>query len=173
MNLLYMEQARAVRRYHTEGMHEHQRLDAHSWGVAMLVDYLAGDMGVEDRLALMRAALVHDLGEYRTGDIPAPAKRNMGIREVCANFEATVLSLNGIYLPGLTEEQERILSLADAADGALHCIAERRKGNINVVEIYKNFTNYLTHEQDIGRTVAERALFSFILEEWETANGRK
>ena len=41
----------------------------HSWGTAMLVALYAGEAGV-DRSRALEIALVHDLAEARTGDIP-------------------------------------------------------------------------------------------------------
>jgi 5'-deoxynucleotidase YfbR-like HD superfamily hydrolase len=168
-----MERWRVSSRYHTVQMHCYQRIDAHSWGVAMLVDYLTTDMRPRDKLMLLQAALRHDMAECEVGDVPAPAKRKLGIRKALDDAEFEVLRLYGWGTPELRPHQKRILAIADAADGALHCIAERRHGNMNVVPVFKNFMQYLVTESDCGRTQEERDIMDYIWEEWSKAHERK
>lgn len=179
-----MEAGRAVRRYHTEQMHEYQRIDAHSWGVAMIVDYLMGaDHPTQQKLITLQAALRHDLAEYKFGDVPAPAKRALGIRDIYGEAEDEYLELNGWPMPpNLLAESRRVLKIGDCVDGVLHCIAERRRGNKNVAVIRTNYLRYLNEElqfalgpwdtQVDNQAWREYELHRYLLAKWSEANER-
>tara|TARA_B100000678_G_scaffold289414_1_gene299899 strand:+ start:1657 stop:2211 length:555 start_codon:yes stop_codon:yes gene_type:complete len=172
----FMMDGRAVRRYHTAHVLDHQRIDAHSWGVAMVIMLLLPDETMR-RAALIEAALVHDLAEQQWGDIPAPTKRALPteMRSRLSQLEDDELAANGFHV-NLTTAEKRLLKIADAADGALHCIVERRMGNAMVTSVFQNFWTYLTEEQAIGELVvdtqvAEQELKECIQMAWMRAAG--
>lgn len=71
-DLLRFMEAGGIQRCHNRPqMHYRQRVDSHSWGVALMVWQI---MEACEGFTLM-AALVHDCGELKTGDVPAPVKR--------------------------------------------------------------------------------------------------
>lgn len=168
-----MTAGRRSTRYHTEEMHDRQRIDAHSWGVGVITLYLLEkeDFSLAERLRIVQAALLHDVAEYHVGDIPAPAKRRMDIRALVGEHEDRHLAESGWAVPTLSRSGGRIVKIADNADGCLHCIAERRMGNVNVIPIYANFWDYLQGECNIGTAGREKILADYIDEEWRKADG--
>lgn len=91
----------------------------------------------ERRNRVLTAALTHDLAEARYGDLPAPAKRELG-KEWSRQFssvEHTALQSYGLVVD-LPPRDVRGLKLADYIDGCLFCIEERRMGNRAVVPIF-------------------------------------
>lgn len=173
MNLEFLRAGRAVRRYHTTPMLEYQRIDAHSYGVAQIARFLSQDLPPERQLAIIKEALDHDLAEHRTGDMPAPAKREMNIREQFAEHEARHMLLAGWEFQALSDEERRIVKIADCADGALHCIHERAMGNQHVRTPFYNFWTYLVEECKCGVSLDTREyeLRNYIAWDWKAANG--
>ena len=72
MTLTALYNAGAVRRWHTNPHMAHvvDTIDGHSGRVAKMILLLHP----APSMALIRAALTHDDGEYAVGDIPGPAK---------------------------------------------------------------------------------------------------
>ena len=178
--IAFIQRGRATIRYHTMRMHDHQRIDSHSYGVMMLVLLLTDgpDITLERRDTLMRAAMFHDLAEHITGDIPAPVKRTLGTgwRETYSSYEDELLEDHRL-LVSLNEADARVLKMADAAEGCLHCIEERRMGNQETQSLFHNFWSYLKDEQDIDKPtnadaeVGEAPLAEFIMKRWRIVNG--
>lgn len=176
--LAFIERGRAVRRYHTADVLDMQRIDAHSFGVAMLTTIIAPNVGAARKGLLLMAALVHDLAEHRTGDLPAPAKRELGMREHFNAHENKLLFGAGLFVQ-LDAADSRVIKLADAGDGCLHCIKERRMGNLDAPAIFYNFWSYMTEEQEFrvhsrpgGTEEGEEALHRYITTEWTRSNGK-
>lgn len=130
----------SVRRYHTVPTVHPETVAAHSylvaWCCAVLVDACSS--------YLLLAALQHDIAEYVTGDLPAPTKRQLGISAQFACYEEEVLRAHAHtdHHTQLTDEERRILKLADRCSGMLYCVQERRIGNRNVDVPYENFRSY-------------------------------
>lgn len=145
-----------VHRYHTVRTLAPETVGHHSHGVAMLTlaltDWKASS-------ALLRAALVHDLAEHQTGDIPSPAKREYGIGKQVEELEHRLMSAAGVYVPHLYEDEERTLKLADIAHGALYCVRELELGNRRMAEIFDRYMSYARDMILVGR---ERELFDYI-----------
>lgn len=76
-----------VRRFHTAVEIPPQSVAEHSFGVALIVEYLHGLARPEnlDRHAfagrLMRHAIKHDLSEYFTADMPSPVRKEFDCEE--------------------------------------------------------------------------------------------
>lgn len=171
-----------TRRYHTQPVLREDRVDSHSFRVAMLYSMMALD-GNESTGGLttpgLMAALVHDLAEHKTGDLPAPVKRAMppgadgvSFRDTWGVMENKLLALAGLeWEPMLTPPQARWLKLADAMDGALFCIRERMMGNRLIGAVYNNFWNYVREVAGPLRGDVEQQIINYIDDMWEQANG--
>jgi 5'-deoxynucleotidase YfbR-like HD superfamily hydrolase len=155
-----------TRRFHTVNTIQNNSVGHHSFGVALLCFLLAD--GNPSKQLLM-AALTHDLGEQFTGDMPAPAKRAMGIRESFGIIEEQALSTLGLSFP-LDQRDTYILKLADVLDGMMFCTTELRLGNVGIRAAYNNFRGYavsVLNSSDIDRTI-----FDLVVDTWESINGR-
>lgn len=173
----FVSKGRASRRYHTMEMLEYQRIDAHSYGVAMYTVMLVPNTTAERRARLLMAALAHDLPEHVTGDMPAPFKRDYPeVRKTLNDYEDKALSVIGLRYQ-LDERDTRVLKLADALDGAYHCTVERAKGNVFAEEPFGNFWEYLKELQFARADYeyceeGERALRATLSNSWTNAGGQ-
>lgn len=189
--LEFIQFGRETRRFHSLPMLDYQRIDAHSYGVAFLTSLLIGpDAPAERRLALMEAALTHDLVEWIVGDMPGPSKRMMPdyptgtFREVFGSIEDNLMAEAGFTPLELDDRDKRVLKLADAAEGCLHVIKERQMGNAHprLIRCFHEFWKYCVEEQGLDSTVwrvdhnmpeepGEAGLRFFISTTWTKANG--
>ena len=150
-----------VRRYHTLTTLQVETVGHHSHGVAVICLLLDPRASA----SLLKAALYHDLAEHVTGDIPSPAKRIYGIGEQVSSLEEGLLSLNGLSMPELTEDEQRTLKLADIAQGALFCLREIELGNLRMRTVYDR---YLSYYDGLGlQTPEEHALRKVIITKYE------
>jgi 5'-deoxynucleotidase YfbR-like HD superfamily hydrolase len=108
---------------------------------------------------LLKAALYHDLAECVTGDIPSPAKRLYGIGNQVSELEDKLLSDHGVSMPKLYPVEQRVLKLADIAQGALFCAREVELGNRKMSLVY---ARYMSYAEDMVLTGRERELFDTI-----------
>lgn len=147
-----------VKRYHTVRTICEETVGHHSHGVAMLclllTDYEASSQ-------LLYAALIHDLAESVTGDIPSPTKREYGIGEQVTNLEERLLKGAGFSLPELSKREQRVLKLADIAQGALFCVREVELGNYKMHIVFDRYISYAEQLILVGR---EAELFNLIKE---------
>lgn len=128
-----------TKRYHTVHTIKENTVGQHSYGVAMLCWLLQEG---EPSAVLIMAALTHDVAEQWTGDMPAPAKRALGIRTSFAEVEANCLA--SLHLDWqLDANDSLVLKLADSMEGLLFCITERRLGNVGIQTVYENFNHYV------------------------------
>lgn len=144
-----------VKRYHTANTLLTETVGHHSHGVAMLclvLDPIASRM-------LLLAALMHDLSEHQTGDIPSPAKREYGIGGKVEELERRLMRDAGLYRYELSERDERTLKLADIAQGALFCSREYAMGNRSILRIFDRYISYAEQMILSGR---EREVFDII-----------
>lgn len=134
-----------VKRYHTETTLRTDYVGHHSFNVACIIMHLRPDASAE----LLKAALMHDVGERRLGDMPAPAKRAMpdypggdSFRTVFGRLEEEHMRAAGLEFPDLNSEEAWTLKLADALDGMRFCLQERRMGNRLIEPVWENFRTY-------------------------------
>lgn len=116
-----------------------QSLAAHSWNATLYSRYLAlaiaPDMTMEDTLLLNDMALIHDLPETKTGDLPTPIKRvieayfpkgqsplDLIEERICPPYKYLKERTKGTYLAV-------IVKLADIMD-ALHFITVQGQGPV-------------------------------------------
>lgn len=175
--LQFIQNGRVTRRFHGLRMLDYQRVDAHSYGVAVLALVLVRGHDVIRRERLLRAALVHDLAEWKAGDIPAPTKRALGPewRKQFNDYEDELLNIHGLTVD-LDARDSRVLKIADAAEGCLHCIEERLMGNMAIGPIFREFWKYVSEEQQLFnhpeyQEVGEEELRNYIQDRWILANG--
>jgi len=146
-----------VTRYHTVFTFNNETVGHHSHGVAMMVLMMKPDASA----SLLKAALYHDLAEQVVGDIPSPAKRQFGLGERLDKLELAVIAEAGIENPKLTDEEARMLKLADIAQGALFCARELSLGNKRMRRI---FDRYLSYAEELALVGREREIFNMIKE---------
>lgn len=144
-----------VERYHTVRTLTTETVGHHSHGVAMLCALLVGCQASKE---LLLAALMHDLAEHQTGDIPSPAKRAYGIGEQVNELEEKLLKSVGLNFT-LHPDDTRTLKLADIAQGAIFCVREMQLGNIGMKTVYDRYKSYAEEFVLLGR---ERELFNLI-----------
>lgn len=147
MQLKFIYEGGASKRYHTVDTHIKQDIAQHSFGVAWLCEYFTEETASKN---LIMAALAHDLAEHKVGDIPSPAKRALGIGKMFDEFEQRYMDEAGIPRYELTAEEEIILKYADITDGLLFCLRERTLGNQHVDIIFDRFFNYAVQLEEAG-----------------------
>jgi len=148
-----------VRRYHTVTTLVPETVGHHSHGVALLACMLSPDT---PSINLVFAALVHDLAEHQTGDIPAPSKRMFGIGDQVNAIEETILEHSGWGPEALTPAEARILKLADIGQGALFCMEEIQRGNTKMALV---FDRYISYAEGMNLVGTEKQFFDNIKEQ--------
>jgi 5'-deoxynucleotidase YfbR-like HD superfamily hydrolase len=146
-----------VKRFHTVATLIPETVGHHSHGVACIVLLLEPSA----RRELLIAALLHDLSEHQTGDIPSPAKREYGIGEQVSELEERLLNESGWVNPKLNKFEARTLKLADIAHGALTCLKEISLGNSRLRLV---FDRYISYANQMLLTGKEKELFNLIEE---------
>lgn len=153
--LNFIQSGADVKRYHTVTTIQQETVGHHSHGVAVIC-LLLDDNASRD---LLIAALLHDLAEHQTGDIPSPAKRQYGIGDQVSDLEDRLLAEAGIPMPSLSDHEKRVLKLADIAQGALFCAREIALGNRGLKKVFDRYISYAnqyiltTHEQRLFNTI--------------------
>lgn len=165
--LLAARKGAYVKRLHTERVvGGEQTIGHHSFGVGMLVIAITGgDLDV----SLLKAALFHDLPEYKTGDTPAPVKWESeliatGIKELEDRF-IHAHSLRVV----LTDQEAWVLKYADTLELIFFCLEQFEMGNWSLYNVYHRafeaFDSYpiLTRQDwlDNARTLRKTALLTY------------
>lgn len=154
-----------VVRFHTRPQLQPQNVGSHSYGVAWLLWLL---MGGKPSAALLYAGLAHDVPEFITGDVPAPVKRRIsGAEDSVHQLEAEVLAQAQLPIPELTEDEQRLLKLADCLEGMRHCCKERQLGNQLMESCFKR---YQTASRELLVRPHEEYIWGFINQCWREAN---
>lgn len=162
-----------TQRFHTCMTLRPDTVGQHSFGVACVIMHVWPDAPAK----VLRAALKHDMAESYTGDLPAPSKRALGIREQFAEFEDEYLGSVGIIPENLSPVQAWVLKFADSVDGLRVTIRERAMGNQMIQVANRNFTNYV---DELLKNIPEHVpndmfgrcstLAWALKEEWEIVN---
>lgn len=100
--------AQTVKRWTIVHTTKQQSLAEHSFNVALIAQEICERMAISSA-NVMRAALVHDLDEILTGDIPSPFKRYAESH----NMEINVLSSAGLEDLNLSDQEILILKTSD------------------------------------------------------------
>lgn len=129
--ILFTRHSGAVKRCHTLLTTSENRVDAHSWGVAVLAHLLWPNASKE----LILACLFHDAAETLVGDVPHPTKKLIPL--VGDNFdkvEEEALHEIGFDFPLSVEDYVR-LKFCDMFDFLLYMLVERAQGNALVHDL--------------------------------------
>ncbi len=122
-----------VKRYHTTDVPA-QLLGQHSWGVAMIVHFIYPNYTPPPYLLM--AALVHDLAESETGDIPAPAKwENPELDKSLKGMEEKFNVKMGLRFD-LSKREQQILEWADLFELCLYTATHAVMGNEDAEAIH-------------------------------------
>lgn len=116
--------AGSTHRWHTNPVYcaTGDRVDGHSARVAVLILQFMPDAPA----ALLRAAIVHDLGENAVGDIASPVKwKNPALYAAAEVLEAEALAEMGLAFPALPDDLAAILHLCDGLDAYLWAVTHR------------------------------------------------
>lgn len=132
----------AVSRFHTVRSINPDNDARHSFGVAWLIYLLTEGLTTAN---LLMAGLSHDLAEQTVGDVPAPAKRSLGIGEELNALEDKILADAGFGFT-ISDREQRILKLADNLDGLMYCAQELRMGNRFVAEAGERYWQYIQRQ---------------------------
>ena len=156
----------AVRRFHTSPRIQTETNGHHSANVAAIILRI----DPECRRELLIAALIHDVAEVYTGDVPAPFKwENPNAKQSLADGEYAYFYKHGIPNPDelLTPEEEQLLKFADMLDLVLSSLEELGRGNRYARQLIENGQRYLT-DADYPREwmMAAEVMVREVKEQW-------
>lgn len=121
-----------VRRFHTLPTNHPQSVARHSWGAAMIAQYLDPNCRKEVILELLQ----HDLAEKVVGDMPSPAKRLLPeLRKLYEEAETLVRGEYDFLPRGFSEEEERLMTCADLLDCLAYAKEEMTSGNYRMRKV--------------------------------------
>lgn len=147
-----------TKRYHTRAMHDYQTVAAHSWGVAMLVLAITDTPSID----LLKAALVHDLGEAKTGDVPATAKWDSGeLAYLLDQMEKYELLRMHLHV-NLTVHDRRLLKFADILELMNHVTDEMLMGNRHAESMLTNALDYSKDHLENHEDISEDELGNYL-----------
>jgi hypothetical protein len=144
-----------VQRFHTHRTTGEDTVASHSWGVAVIVDILCNGKAPAD---LLRAALYHDIAEFKYGDIPSPAKRLMN-SEALRKMEDVYMREHSMFVQ-LGTVDRCILKIADILDGMRFVCNESLMGNRTLVPIWNTYREYLVSKLSELVTLGEHDTFA-------------
>lgn len=167
-----------TRRYHSFRMVQEDTVGHHSHNVMSNVLAIMPEASRD----LLIATHDHDGAEHISGDMPAPAKRGMGIRDTVNGFEAELMARYGLGKEEarLSNVEKWVLKVADSMDGMRYCISELKMGNRKAIGIYAAFASYVKELLDAaplplsrGNETYDRAsrLYSLLWGEWRYYGG--
>jgi 5'-deoxynucleotidase YfbR-like HD superfamily hydrolase len=130
-----------VKRFHTTHRTQEETVGHHSANVAAII--LRLDPAASRNLLV--AALMHDVPEVYTGDVPAPFKWDYpAIKLGLGEGEMAYMEENEIPYPDdLTDQEVTLLKVADMVDLVLSSLEEMGRGNRYARELVQNGQWYL------------------------------
>jgi 5'-deoxynucleotidase YfbR-like HD superfamily hydrolase len=124
-HLLLVREASQITRWHTKRTLRTQSIAEHTFGVVSILTTI--HPGASSHLLM--AALVHDLAELETGDVPAPVKwANPKLKDALTEIEDRFHARTSSHYK-LTPKEEHMLKWADMMELVLWCIEEVDMGN--------------------------------------------
>lgn len=128
-----------MKRYHTIDTHGQQSVAEHSFYVCLLVSELVEKPSV----ALLKAALYHDLPEGETGDIPATTKwKYPKLAEEVKAAENDFIERHGLAV-SLPDREWLALKYADMGELVLYATDQIMLGNRNMLPVGKRGLDFL------------------------------
>lgn len=162
--LTFIRQGSEVERFHTKRMIQRNDVGHHSFHVAWLAYIMAIADGIPPERVVM-AALAHDLAEHITGDVPGNFKRYMGLGDQFNAYENTLFADVGFsFNEQLTEDEARIVNMADMMEGAFFAISEASLGNRRIGVVFRNYRAYMRKMEPFSEV--ETLILSYIDELW-------
>lgn len=158
-----------VRRYHTMTMAHPEDVAQHSFNVMNLLMIMTDGQASRN---LMVYALMHDQGEWMTGDTPSTVKRSMGAElkaKLDAMEDAAVNTIHVRGLPELTPWEHRIFKMADNLDGLIKVGAElnqRRNRPFMLMNTGREYIKYLRQLTD-GNDGPSAELVAYVIDNFE------
>ena len=140
-----------VLRYHTIRTMTPETVGHHSANVAILCILIAER---KPSVQLLMAALLHDMHEQFTGDIPAQAKWESA--ELAAALHALEKKFDTYFIqyPTLSSEESRILKQADMLDLCFKALEEINVGNRGFERILHRGLDFLKKNSPLPTTIA-------------------
>ena len=167
MNIKKVLQSGDVVRYHNHIGMDKQLLSTHQWGVALIMQYIYPECSKEAILE----ALTHDVGEYHTGDVPAPVKwRNLNIREVIENMELEFKNKLDLWWAKDIEPMGcDALKVADTLEGMWYCVQQLQNGMKAARRPFRKWQGIIeaNHKDILERYPKAKALYDLIVAEKE------
>lgn len=130
-HLIDLRMGGKVQRYHTSRVNHRENNAEHSHGVALICLAFWPDTSCR----LLKAALLHDLHELTTGDMPHTVKRdNPTLNKALLVAEANAMHGMGTHpaINALTADEVDRLKVADVADAFMYGRDEYLSGNVVV-----------------------------------------
>jgi 5'-deoxynucleotidase YfbR-like HD superfamily hydrolase len=123
---ILMRNAGAVKRYHATRTLRQQTNAEHSGGVAGLVLCVCPNPSA----ALLTAAIMHDVPELKTGDLPATIKwENPQLNAMIGDIEAKFIEEYQLPQGMLNDDEVKLLKFCDYAELVFWCLEEVGLGN--------------------------------------------
>src|SRR5690606_21897357 len=111
-----------VRRYHTAHMVQGEDVAQHTFNCMNLAMILTNG---QPSMALLQHILLHDQGEWLTGDVPSPVKRKLNpeARATMDTMEDSAINvIHHCGIPALSAEERHLFKVVDNWDGLLKCL---------------------------------------------------
>jgi len=129
-----------VKRFHTTNRAQEETVGHHSANVCAILLRLHPTCSRD----LLVAALMHDVAEVYTGDVPAPFKWENAIAKQALDIgEDTYISKHDIPNPVLDANDETLLKVADMMDLILSSLEELGRGNMYAKQLVTNGSMYI------------------------------
>jgi hypothetical protein len=148
----------AIRRFHAFQTLRVQTVADHSWHVAAILDAVMGEAMTAN---LFRAAMLHDVSELATGDIPHHAKRRDPALRAAAHNASDRFEREHGLLVELTEAEKGALAWADLAEAVLWLLEDAALGNsyavVNLAGMPDILTEVVTPPTEAARQIADWA----------------
>jgi len=139
MDLLALQD---VTRWHMVRTGRDQTVADHSWAVTVLAlrmaEELVAPLTVDERADLMVYALLHDIHEIETGDLPTPAKTTLeeaGLGHAIRALEEAFWQNRGVPFP-TWGSWGRISTLVAAADKMEAALFYKREGPDPIIKVH-------------------------------------
>jgi len=148
-----------VKRWTMVGTDRESTVASHSFGVAMIAMEIRKRMfnvpGIDEK-TVCYFALIHDVKESYTGDIPTPTKRGMK----AAGFDPDNYQDDHIGEQAPIDKVARIIKAADLIENLIFITehATGTRGRSAVVEVDERLRTYLDEASEDLRTAAVRTL---------------
>lgn len=152
--VILLREAGNVMRCHTLPHHGEYSVGKHSWDMAMLILVLHPNPSIE----LLKAVLIHDIGERYTGDVPYPTKVSDGeFTRRLEKMERRAMHHMGFEI-NLSTDDMRWLHGVDRVEFLLWTKDQAAMGNQNAFSVMGTQLAVMKHGPDIPAELKEFVL---------------